>query len=129
MALMVKTPFAYAEDLRDMGSIPGLGRSPGGRRGNPLQYSCLGESHGQSSLQAREQVTVSYPLQYSWASLVAQTVKNPPAVQETQVHSLGWEDPVEKGMATHSSFLAWKIPLTEESGRLQFMGSQRVGHN
>jgi len=41
MALMVKTPFAYAEDLRDMGSIPGLGRAPGGRRGNPLQYSCL----------------------------------------------------------------------------------------
>ena len=58
---------------------------------------------------------------------MAQTVKNPPAVQETQVSSLGQEDPLEKGMATHSSILAWKIPWTEEPGRLQSMGSQRVG--
>ena len=60
------------------------------------------------------------------ASLVAQMVKNPPAVQETWVRSLGWEDPLEKEMATHSSTLAWKIPWTEEPGRLQSMGSQRV---
>ena len=56
-------------------------------------------------------------------------VKNLPAMQETQVKSLGWEDPLEKEMATHSRTLAWKIPLTEEPGRLQSMGSQRVGHD
>ena len=60
---------------------------------------------------------------------MALTVKCLPAVQETQVRSLGWEDPLEKEMATHSSTLAWKIPWTEESGRLQSMESQRVGHD
>ena len=68
----------------------------------------------------------------SWASQVAQMVKNPPAILETQemwVRSLGWEDPLEKRMATHSSILAWEIPWTEEPGRLQSMGSQRVRHN
>ena len=60
---------------------------------------------------------------------MAQTVKNPPAMQETWVRSLGWEDPLEKGMATHSSILAWRLPWTEEPGRLQLMGLQRVGHN
>ena len=62
-------------------------------------------------------------------SLVAQMVKNLPARQETQVQSLGWEDPLEKGMATHTSILAWRIPWTEEIGKLQSMGSQRVGHD
>ena len=61
--------------------------------------------------------------------LVAQTVKNMPAVWETQVGSLGQEDPLEKEMATHSSILAWKIPWTEEPSKLQSMGSQRVGHD
>ena len=61
------------------------------------------------------------------ASLVAQLVKNMPAMPETWVPSLGWEDPLEKEMATHSSILAWKIPWAEELGRLQSMGSQRVG--
>ena len=70
----------------DPGSIPGLGRSPG--------------------------EGVGYPLQYSWASLVAQLVKNLPAMWETWVRSLGWEDPLEKGKATHSSVLAWRIPWT-----------------
>ena len=64
----------------DAGSIPGLGRSPG--------------------------EGIGYPLWYSWASLVAQLVKNPPAMQETWVRYLGWEDPLEKGKATHSSILA-----------------------
>ena len=68
----------------DPGSIPGSGRSAG-------------------------EVT-GYPLQYSWASLVAQLVKNPPAMWETWVCSLGQEDPLEKGKATHSSILAWRIP-------------------
>ena len=56
-------------------------------------------------------------------------VKNPPAIQETWVPSPGWEDPLEEEMATHSSILPWKIPWTEEPGRLEFIGSQRVGHN
>ena len=63
------------------------------------------------------------------ASLVAQTVKCLPAMRETQVQSLGWEDPLEKEMAAHSSTLAWKIPWIEEPGRLQSMGSLRVGHD
>ena len=74
------------------GSIPGLGRSPG--------------------------EGVGYPLQYFGASLVAQRVKRLPAMQETWVRSLGWEDPLEKEMATQSSMLAWKIPWTKEPGRL-----------
>ena len=57
-----------------------------------------------------------------WASLVAQMVKNLPAMWETQVRSLGWEDPLEKEMVTHSSILAWRIPWTEEPGGLQSMG-------
>ena len=57
------------------------------------------------------------------------TVKSLPEMQETQVRSLGWEDPLEKGMATHSSILAWRIPWTEGTGRLQSMGSQRVRHD
>ena len=60
---------------------------------------------------------------------MAQKVKNLPAMQETGVQSLGWEDPLKKEMATHSSILAWKIPWMEESGGLQSMGSQRVRHN
>ena len=80
-------------NAEDPGSTPGLGRSPGEGR--------------------------SYPLQYSWASLVAQLVKDPPAMRETWVRSLGWEDPLEKGKATHSSILAWRIPWTicKESDR------------
>ena len=67
---------------------------------------------------------IGYPYQYSWASLVAQLVKNPSAMQETWVQSLGWEDPLGKGKATHSIILAWRIPWTVYS-----MGLQRVGHD
>ena len=77
----------------DTGSIPGLGRSPGER--------------------------IGYPLQHSWATLVAQLVKNLPAMGETWVQSLGWEDPQEKGKVIHSSILTWRIPWTVQS-----MGSQ-----
>ena len=63
------------------------------------------------------------------AFLVAQKVKRLLAMQETRVRSLGWEDPLEKGMATHSSTLAWEIPWMEKPGRLQSRGSQRVGHD
>ena len=61
---------------------------------------------------------IGYPLQYSWASLMAQMLRSPPTMMETCVQSLGWEDPLQEGMATHSSILAWKIPWTEERGRL-----------
>ena len=64
-----------------------------------------------------------------WTSLVAQTVKCLPTVQETQVQFLGQEDLLEKEMTTHSSILAWRIPWTEKPGRLQSMGSQRAGHD
>ena len=64
-----------------------------------------------------------------WASLVAQTVKNLSAMQETWVRSLGWEDPLEKEMASHSSIVAWRIPWTEGSGRLQSIRSHRAGHD
>ena len=66
---------------------------------------------------------------YLGASLVAQTVKRLLAMRETQVRSLGWEDPLEKEMATHSSTLTWKVPWTKEPGRLESMGLQRVGHD
>ena len=71
--------------------------------GDPSSISGSGRSTGEG---------IGYPLQYSWASLVAQLVKNPPAMWETWVRSLGWEDPLEKGKATHSSILAWRIPWT-----------------
>ena len=67
---------------------------------------------------------IGYPLQYCWASLVAQLAKNPPAMREIWVRYLGWEDPLEKGKATHSSILAWRIPCT-----IQSIGLQRVGHD
>ena len=67
---------------------------------------------------------MGYQFQYSWAFLVAQLVKNPPAMLETRVGSLSWEDPLEKGKATHCSILAWRIPWTVQS-----MGSQRVRHD
>ena len=67
--------------------------------------------------------------EYSWLSLVVQMVKNPPAMQDTQIRSLGQEDPLEKEMAIHFSILVWRIPQTEEPGGLQSMASQRVRHD
>ena len=72
---------------------------------------------------------VRYSLQYSWASLVVQLVKDLPVMQETWVQSLGWEDPLGEGMATYSSILAWRIAWTKEPGGLQSMGTQRAGHS
>ena len=88
--------------------------------GNPSSTPGLGRSTGEG---------IVYPFQYSWVSLVAQTVKNPLAMWETRVQYLGWEDLLEKGMATHSSILAWRIPWTEKPEGLQSLGSQRVGHD
>ena len=83
---MVKNPPANAGNSKEAGLIPGSGRSAG--------------------------EGIGYPPQYSWASLVAQLVKNPPALWETWVRSLSWEDALERGKATHSSILAWRIPWT-----------------
>ena len=63
-----------------------------------------------------------------WLPVVARTIKNLPVVRESQVRSLGWEDPLEDGIATHFSILAWRIPWTEEPGGLQSVGSQRIRH-
>ena len=68
---------------------------------------------------------IGYSPQYFWASLVAESVNNQPKVQETWVQSLGWEGPLEEKMVTYSSILAWRIPWTEEPGRLQFIGLQK----
>ena len=70
-----------------------------------------------------------FPFIFNGASLVTQKVKHLLAMKENWVQSLGWKDPLEKGMATHSSIFAWKIPWMEEPGRLQSTGSQRVGHD
>ena len=97
-----------------------VGKESACNAGDPSWIPGLGGSAGEG---------IGYPLQYSWASLAAQLVKNLPTMQETEVQSLGWEDPLEKGMATHSSILAWRIPWTEEPGELQSMGSQSVRHD
>ena len=74
-------------------------------------------------------INLCFPRKKSFrASLVVQMIENLPAMQEAQVQSLGWEDPLEKGMTTHSSVLAWRIPRREEPGGLWSMGSQRVRH-
>ena len=116
---------ARVPEWGDPDSIPGLGKPHGEGIGYPLQYSWasllaqmvknrpamreiwiqspgLGRSPGEG---------IGYPFQYSWASLLAQMVKNLPAMRETWVCFLGWEDPLEQGMATHSSILAWRIPM------------------
>ena len=95
--------------FRDSASIPwGFPHSSVGKESacNVGDSSLIPES-GRSAGEG-----IDYPLQYSWASLVAQLVKNPPAMRETWVQSLGWEDPLEKGKATHSSILTWRIPCT-----------------
>ena len=79
------------------------------------------EEHGRPQSMESERV--------GHTSLVAQMVKRLSTMRETQVQSLGWEDPLEKEMVIHSSTIAWKIPWTEEPGRLQSMGSQRAGHD
>ena len=80
-----------------------VGKEPTCNAGDPGLIPGLGGSAGEG---------IGYPLQYSWVSLVAQLVKNVPAMQKTWVRPLGWEDSLEKGKATHSSFLAWRIPWT-----------------
>ena len=122
---------------------------PGEGNGNPLQCSCLENPRGQGSLvgcrlwgctesdmtehstqrAGWEEKGLSEKNIYYVISLVAQMVKHLSTMRETWVPSLGWEDPLEEEMAIHSSTIAWKIPWTEEPGRLQSMGLQRVGHD
>ena len=97
---------AFTGLLKDSGKLlPGssVGKESACNAGDPSLIPGSGRSAG---------VGIGYPLQYSWASLVAQLVNNLPAKQEIWVRSLGWDDPLEKGKATHSSILAWRIPWT-----------------
>ena len=91
-----------------------VGKEPACNEGDPGSIPGSGRSAGEG---------IGYPLQYPWASLVAQLVKNLPAMRETWVQSLDWEESLEKRKATHSSILTWRIPW------IQSMGSQRVGHD
>ena len=94
----------------DPSSIPGSRRSPGSIPGSRRPPGA----------------GIGYPLQYSWASLVAQMVENLPAMWKTWVRFLGWEDPLEEGMAIHSSILPWRIPMDRGAWQATFLGSQRV---
>ena len=108
---MVKTPPASAGDRRDAGSVPGLGRSPGGGHGNPLQYSCLENSMDRGA---------------RWG------IVHGAAKSRTRLNDFTFTfhfHALEKEMATHSSVLAWRVPGTGEPGELLSMGSHRVGHD
>ena len=107
--------WVWGASVQDCFPDSSVGKESSCNVGEPGSILGLGKSTGEG---------IGYPFWYSWASLVAQLVKNPPAIWETWVWSLGWEDPLEKGKATHSSILAWRIPWTMWS-----MGSQRVGLN
>ena len=138
-------------NVGDLGSIPGSGRSPGEGNGNPLQCSCLenprdrgawwAAAYGVAQSRTRLKrlssssssssiacLSVSFLQQLASPRLVVQRLKRLPAMWETWVLSLGWEDPLEKETATLSSTLAWKIAWMEEPGGLQSMGLQRVGY-
>ena len=112
----------FCQVLCDFLGFPGssAGKESACNAGGPSSIPGSGRSLGEGT---------GYPLQNSWASLVAQMLKNPPAMREIWVRCLGQEDPLGKEMATHSSILAWRIPWMEEPDRLQSMGSQRVGHD
>ena len=144
---VVKNLPANAGDIRDAGLISGSGRFPGEWNGNPLQYSYLDDPMAKgawwvtknriclstwgyrhthdwvsfllspSCFIFSEAISNCPPLFLYMTSLVAQTIKCLPTMWETQVQSLGWEDPLEKAIAPHSSTLSWKIPWTEEPGR------------
>ena len=145
VVLVVKSPTASAGDIRDAGLIPGSGRSLEGWNGNPLQYSGLGNPMDRGAWRAivhRAAKNWTWLKQLStcmhththtrthtqrwWHSGKESVWQDMP---EMQVWSLGWEESLEQEMATHSGILAWKFPWTEEPGRLQTMGWQRVGHN
>ena len=100
---------------KTLGGFPGssAGKESTCSAGDPGSITGSGSSPGEET---------GYPLQYSWAFLVAQMVKNLPTMWETWVQSLGWEDPLEEGIATHSSILAWRIPMDREAWQATFYG-------
>ena len=104
----------HIDRLSGEGPHSSVGKESTCDAGDPSLIPRLGRSTGEG---------IGYPLQHSWAFLVAQLVKNLPAMWETWVGSLGWEDSLEKEKATHSGILAWRIPWTKS------IGSQRVGHD
>ena len=110
--LIVMSPLSILT-LFEVCQFSSIGKESAFSARDPSSIARLGRSAGEGT---------GYPLQCPWASLVAQLAKNLPAMWETWVLSLDWEDPLEKGKATHSSILAWRIPWTVQS-----MGSQRVG--
>ena len=120
-------------NTQDPGSISGW-EDPQRRKWQPTLVLLPGKSHGRRNLVGyspwgRKRVRHYWATSLSLGFPAAQTVKILCAMQGTQIQSLGWEDHLEKGMAPHSSILAWRIPWTEEPGGLQFMGSQRAGHD
>ena len=119
---MIQNQLCGIRQLLRTEGFPGssAGRESTCNAGDPGSIPASGRSTGEG---------IGYAFHYSLASLVAQLVKNLPGMQETWAQSLGWEDPLEKGKATHSSTLAWKIPWMEEPCRLHSMGSLRVGHD
>ena len=143
----IQWAFLVAQTVKNLSSMQetwvwSLGRedAPGEGNGSPIQYFCLENSMGRGAwqgyspwghkeLNTTEWLKHIHSIGYFRSSLVAQMVKHLPTMWETQVRSLGWEDPLEKEMATHSNILAWRIPWAEEPGRLQSMGSKRVGHD
>ena len=84
---------------------------------------------GEREKEIKEKFRINVHILLYWASLMAQMVKNLPAMCETWVQTLGWEDPLEEGMATHSNILAWRIPMNKGAWQAQSMGSQRVKHD
>ena len=106
--MLILKPFSYLDLKLEPGSS--AGKEFTCNAGDPSLIPELGRSTGER---------IDYPLQYSWTSLVTQLVKNLPAMWKTWVGSLSWEDPLKKGLATHSSILAWRIPWTAQSTELQ----------
>ena len=115
--------------MRETWFDPWVGKIPWRRKWQPTPVFLPGESHGRRNLMGYSPWVAKSWTWLMWASLVAKPVKNPPAMQETQVWSLDQEDPLEKWMATHFSVLSWRIPWTEKPSRPQSMGSQGVGHD
>ena len=101
--MLSKNVFKYSSINNSDFPDSSVGKEPTSNAGDPGSIPGLGRSAGEG---------IGYPLQYSWASLVAQLVKNPPTIQKTWVQPLGWEDPLEKRNATHSNILAWRILWT-----------------
>ena len=95
--------FQVTQEHTDIFPDSSVGKESACSAGDPNSIPGSGRSTGEG---------IGYPLQYAWSFLVTQLVKNPPAVRDTWVRSLGWEDPLQKGKATHSSTLAWRIPST-----------------